>query len=200
MYKSRLVELAAQDQADRRNLSPADFANPKKMQALASRDIERQEYVDDLYEAGKIKKPIDLASAAIILQHSVLPEDYQLAHELAGKALKLKPSKEELETFATNNGQNFDQEKTLQQWYSHLNWLYTITIDRFLMATGKQQKYGTQILMVPGGKKALYPVDPTVTDEERAKYGVPTLAELEKQVDTVLAWEDVKALSKAPKG
>jgi hypothetical protein len=46
----------------------------------------------------------------------------------------------------------------------------------FADAGGLPQKYGTQYRSV-GGRWVLYPVDPATSDEERARWDVPPLAE-----------------------
>lgn len=46
--------------------------------------------------------------------------------------------------------------------------------DRWLMASGKPQRFGTQMIK-QDGRTSLGLVDPTVSDEERAFYAVPPL-------------------------
>jgi hypothetical protein len=53
------------------------------------------------------------------------------------------------------------------------------------MTLGKPQRYGTQFKRDPGGPWYLYPVDPAVTDEERARWNVPPLAELKKRAEAL---------------
>lgn len=60
-------------------------------------------------------------------------------------------------------------------------WLYAAAIDRLLIKQGKKQKYGTQY-QIKNGKWILYPVDPKVTDRERAQYGVIPLKEARTNV------------------
>jgi hypothetical protein len=48
------------------------------------------------------------------------------------------------------------------------------------MYQGKPQRYGTN--MVPDGKRIrVWDVDPATTDEERARWDVPPLAEMERR-------------------
>ncbi|MCR9245331.1 MAG: hypothetical protein NXI31_09885 [bacterium] len=49
--------------------------------------------------------------------------------------------------------------------------------DRVRRLAGEPQKFGTQIVECEG-RCELWPVDPTTTDSERAKWGLPPLAEL----------------------
>lgn len=87
---------------------------------------------------------------ALLYQHGETTEDYENAHKYAKKAVGM--------------GSNVTK------------WLYAATLDRWLVAQGKPQKFGTQFKQVNGEWKLL-PVDNTITDEERFKYGVPRLSQ-----------------------
>jgi hypothetical protein len=50
--------------------------------------------------------------------------------------------------------------------------------DRLRMLAGQPQKFGTQWLERERGRPELWPVDGSTTDSERAKWGLPGLAEL----------------------
>lgn len=50
--------------------------------------------------------------------------------------------------------------------------------DRLRMMAGQPQKFGTQ----RGPDGAPWPVDPATTDSERAKWGLPTLRELQRRL------------------
>lgn len=65
---------------------------------------------------------------------------------------------------------------------STARWLAAASKDRYLMTLGKPQLYGTQFKKVDG-KWILWEVDPSVTDEERAKWGVPPLVEARKRAE-----------------
>lgn len=59
------------------------------------------------------------------------------------------------------------------------NQLAAAAIDRYLTFTTGRQKYGTNRLIdQETGREELVPVDRTVTDEERKRFGVPPLEEL----------------------
>ena len=58
--------------------------------------------------------------------------------------------------------------------------------DRQRMALGKPQRYGTQYKKVDGTWQ-LWPVDPSVTDEERARWHCPPLASQQASVDKMNA-------------
>ncbi len=60
--------------------------------------------------------------------------------------------------------------------------LVAATMDRYLAFTEGYQKYGTNFVFnQKTGKEELVPIDRNVPDSERARYGVPPLAELLKQ-------------------
>lgn len=52
--------------------------------------------------------------------------------------------------------------------------------DRLRLLAGQPQKYGTEVV-VQDGVRTLWPVDPNTTDSERAKWGLPALAELKRR-------------------
>ncbi len=56
-------------------------------------------------------------------------------------------------------------------------WLAAAAKDRGLMRLGLPQRYGTQYNIADDGAWILWDVDPSTTDEERAAWNVPTLAE-----------------------
>ncbi len=53
--------------------------------------------------------------------------------------------------------------------------------DRQRMLRGEAQKFGTQ-LIEKDGRLELWPIDPTTTDSERAKWGLPALAEIQRRL------------------
>lgn len=140
------------DQGDRR-LPPEEKARLD----IAARDDARLARVKAILDAGGAKVSIDYFHAAMVFQHGHDPADYQRAHDLALKAAELDPS------------------------HTTARWLAAASEDRLLMNQGKPQKYGTQFRK-EGGVWELYPVDPSVTDEERAAWGVPSLAEAQAKV------------------
>src|SRR5205814_2837548 len=88
--------------------------------------------------------------AAMVLQHGKGIEDFGKAHELALRAVQLRPG------------------------YDSARWLAAAALDRKLMNEGRPQKYGTQYRKV-SGRWELYDFDPSTTDEERALWKVPPL-------------------------
>jgi hypothetical protein len=151
---AELREIFEQDQAARSpggNLSQSD-------------DEARIKRVLELIAAGEVSTPEDRFRAAVVLQHtprtwcegkltSQGTDNYLLAHFLAREAF--------------DNG------------VERAGWLSAAAIDRYLVSSGKPQKYGTQrSLNRETGKMELDPIDPATTDEERAALGVPPLKEI----------------------
>jgi hypothetical protein len=60
--------------------------------------------------------------------------------------------------------------------------LAAAAFDRLRLLAGAPQKFGTQWL-ARDGAVAMWPVDPATTDSERAKWGLPPLAELRRRAD-----------------
>jgi hypothetical protein len=104
--------------------------------------------------AGGLSTANDYFHAAMVFQHSNTPEDNALAYGLAVTAARIDPSNK------------------MAKWLSAAAW------DRALMRRNKPQWYGTQFVKnFSTGKWELYKIDETaVTDEDREKTGVPSLA------------------------
>lgn len=151
---AELARLASQDQSDRAT------------KESGWDDDTRRKRVLELLAAGDVSTPRDKLHAALILQHtpadacdgklkSHSPENYLLAHNLAKSA------------FAAG----LDEAKVM----------VAMSIDRYLSFTEGRQRYGTnQLVDLATGQSYLPQIDRTVTDAERAKYGVPPLETLLK--------------------
>ena len=103
-------------------------------------------------EGGGAKKPEDAFHAAAVLVESDRLAEVERATGLARQALAGDP-----DLLAARP-------------------LVATAVDREQMLAGKPQKYGTQLVENAGLWK-VYDVDPAVTDEERAEWGLPPLAE-----------------------
>jgi hypothetical protein len=114
------------------------------------RDEGRRRRAAEILSAGGAHLSEDFYCAAMIFQHGNGKEDFHKAHELALRAVALRPD------------------------YDSARWLVAATLDRELMTEGRPQKYGTQYRKT-GGHWELYDFDPSTTDEERAHWRVPTL-------------------------
>ncbi len=150
---AELARIHEEDQADRR---PGPDGIDWSM--VAPRDAARRARVREMLAAKEVRTAVDYFHAAMVFQHGEPPDDYALARELALEAVKLDP---------TND---------------RAKWLAAAAEDRHLMNQGKPQRYGTQFHKVDG-RWALYDVDPSVTDEERAKWNVPPLAVARQRAD-----------------
>ena len=141
-------------------------------------DDDRAKRVLELLAKGMAQTPEDKFNAALVLQHTPMDfcegrliskgaYNYLLAHYLAREAYE----------------SGFQPARTL----------VAQTIDRYLSMMEGRQKYGTNRLFnQKTGKEELPPIDRSVPDSERAKYGVPPLAELLKQ------WPEMKTENKGP--
>lgn len=122
---------------------------------IGDRDRRRRETVTRLLRDGLVRTPGDFFHAAMVFQHGVLPEHNHLSFELARRAA--------------------DRGHPLARW------LAAAAMDRWLMRKGLPQKFGTQYVD-DGTGWALYEVDPATTDQERAEWDVPPLAEAHRAV------------------
>jgi hypothetical protein len=62
------------------------------------------------------------------------------------------------------------------------NWLVAYTFDRKRVLGGFHQAYGTQTRVNERNQRCLIQVDPEITDEERAKYSQPPLADIYRRL------------------
>lgn len=129
-------------------------------------DDDRVQLVLEFLAQGKVQTPEDKFNAALILDHTPLtfcdgrvvaksPYNYLLAHYLA--------------------------KQSFEAGYKDARSMVAQTMDRYLSFTVGHQKYGTnRVYNQMTGKEELVPIDRSVSDSERAKCGVPPLAELLK--------------------
>jgi tetratricopeptide (TPR) repeat protein len=148
-----LKRLVDEDQADRR----PPPKTPEAWKEVSARDAQRRQRVDALIAAGEAKVAADFFAAALVYQHGKTPEDHARARELAAEAAR--------------------------RGHPGGMWLAAAAWDRWLMNAGLPQRFGTQYKSGPeGGPPQLYPVDPSVPDSERQRWGFPPLAEIPKQL------------------
>jgi len=141
-------ELFREDQSDRRPPEGEEI----DWSVVTPRDEARRARVREMIEAQELKAAEDYYHAAMVLQHGSELEDYRLAHEMCLQAVQLDPE------------------------HTGARWLAAAALDRWLVNQDKPQRYGTQFRKVDGVWE-LCEVDPAVTDEERAEWNVPSLAE-----------------------
>lgn len=123
----------------------------------AKRDQVRLQRAREIVAAGELDDAEDHFYAAMIFQHGSSLDDFWTAHELSKTAAELG--------------------------HEHARWLAAAAYDRWLMHQGKPQRYGTQFIAMGGGPRRLWEVDPATTDDERAAWGVPALADALARVD-----------------
>lgn len=120
-------------------------------QSMAERDEQRRERVSAMLRAGEVNTAADYFRAAMIFQHGNDTTHFKKAHELAKKATELDPT------------------------HNTAKWLTAATWDRYLLAKGKPQWYGTQFAVIDG-KWYIREIDTThVSDANRQRLGVRTL-------------------------
>jgi len=143
-------ELESLYQADKQEHVNQPRGNTVEYKAMRARDGERRRHVMEMVAAGELHTAEDYYHAAHIMNHGDTPDDAENAHRLALSASELghRPAR----------------------------WLAAAAYDRWQMYQGKPQKYGTNYVYDGRGDR-LWDVDPTTTDEERAKWDVPPLAE-----------------------
>jgi hypothetical protein len=144
---TELKRLYEVDVHDHSNVPP--HGTPEYI-AMRERDKQRRQQISDLIERNQVQMAADFFHAAQIFQHGDTPDDAWKAHELALRSVKLGEPR--------------------------AKWLAAAAYDRWLMYSGTPQKYGTQF--VPDDRRQrLWDVDPATTDDERAAWDVPPLAE-----------------------
>jgi hypothetical protein len=133
------------------------------LQDFVARDAERLARVKAIVEAGGARTADDCFNAALVAQHGETPADYALARRLALQAAALDPDR------------------------LGARWLAAAATDRELVSLGKPQRFGTQFTSGSDGILHMNPVDPGVTDAERTRWGVPSLADQQRRIDAMNA-------------
>jgi len=123
-------------------------AHPADARVFAARTAR----VAEILAADGAKLADDYLHASTVYYRADTAADAARAHALALTALERDPDSDEAK------------------------WLAAASEDRRLKHEGKPQKYGTQFV-TSGDKRDLWNVDPSVSDAERARWSVPSLAE-----------------------
>ena len=149
------------DEDQRYASEPADWTDPELLlhqlgqDFLTKREEEARTHrveILQLLQQGKITQAVDLYHAAMIYQHGTCADHFKLANELAERSMTLG--------------------------YPPARWLYAASRDRYLLAVGRPQEFGTQLHWDKVRGWYMPALDFRTTDEERAKYNVPPIAEL----------------------
>src|SRR5215471_14529068 len=155
MMNTELQALYEQGQADRGVFF--EQVDHEQLQQVRERDRARRRRVEELVRSEALQAREDYFHAAMVFQHGETLDDYWQAHELAKRGAELG--------------------------HPNCRWLAAAAYDRWLMNQGKPQKYGTQYIFDGDEPYRLGDYDPTTTDEERAAWNVPPLAEALKQAE-----------------
>ena len=155
----RLKTLFDEDQ--RFASEPVDWADPERVLRKLGEDFikraddearhHRIEVLQFLRE-GTIALAADLYHAAMIYQHGTCAEHFKLANDLAERSMALG--------------------------YQPARWLYAASRDRYLLAVGQPQQFGTQLHWDKKRQWYLPGLDFRTTDQDRAQYDVPPISEL----------------------
>ena len=133
---------------------------------VGARFEERRLRVNALVDVGAIVVAAEgMDVATVLCAHGKELSDFERANALAEQLLVLDPSN------------------------TAIRRLVAATEDRVLVHQGRPQKYGTEYRQVHGMWE-LYPLDPAISDVERAAWGVHPLAEARALADTwnMLDW------------
>ena len=153
----QLEELFQDDQKDRERV----YETSDDVAKLKERDAARLKRTYMMMDLGEIRTTKDLYRAAVILQHGHNASDFLTAHRLA----------------------------TLSAVLGHktARWLLAASLDRYLMAVGQPQVYGTQFEYGAAEKRyqLKLPISDTIFLEfEKGMLGVPSVAERLKQLNS----------------
>ncbi len=152
-------ELYLADQKDRSDSYklPKDEQRAFEIQAQR-RDQHRLQQVREALHAKQVQTGEDLFCAAMIFQHGLDTCDFAMAHLLALQAHELGFNALEVMNFGP-----------------HPLWVAAAARDRWLVNMGLPQDFGTQMHTLPDGTKERAPVNPDITNEERARWHVDPL-------------------------
>lgn len=150
-----LQQLVANDQFDRTGKNGYSVNNYIDWKAVAKRDLMRRKRVKEILAEGHLRSSRDYLAAALIYQHGNTPADYYQAYLWAKKAVEL----------GDNSGKD----------------MVALTIDRYLVSTGRKQLFGSQFLLkeTDTHEPCLCPddVDQNFSDSQRKSYTGLTLQE-----------------------
>lgn len=143
-----LKKLYQEDIADRERMT--NWGDQVQLSQLKARDKTRRMQTAQFIKDQQLTEAVDFYHAALIFQHGDAVDDFQQAHHLARQSLNMG--------------------------YEGSKWMYASTYDRWQLAAGKPQIYGTQFVLNTEGKwQFAEPLDRTFADSERLKYGLPPI-------------------------
>jgi hypothetical protein len=143
-------------ESDRADHAIPQIAGTPEYVELRRRDLQRRHDVRSKLRNETDLEVTDFYHAAWILNHGDTSDEAELAFRLAHKSFDLG--------------------------FSDGRWLYAAACDRWRMYSGLPQKFGTQI--VPDGRRyRLWDYDSNTTEEERARFNVPPISELQRRAE-----------------
>ncbi|MGS2765190.1 tetratricopeptide repeat protein [Sinomicrobium sp. M5D2P9] len=162
--ENKVIVEKTEDNPELKEIYTADQIDRKTIDPdpliIMRNDSLRRIRVLQLLDSNKVKTSGDYKNAAMIFQHGRDSADYGMAVKLMKKAIALD---------STTN-----------------KWLLAAATDRYLLSKGKPQIFGTQYYKEGDTPWKLSEIDTTViTDEERIKFSVGTLAQLKEKVKTM---------------
>jgi hypothetical protein len=167
-FKPRFDEYLASLNAELRDIFFADQRDREggfdqiDWSVVKGRDAARRDRVRQLAAADQLRSADDYYFAAMIFQHGEDEASYDQAFRYATRAVEMDAS------------------------FVKARWLAAASKDRYHVARGEPQLYGTQYKRVEG-KWLVWPVDFHVTDAERAEWGVAPLETAKKRLEKMNA-------------
>jgi tetratricopeptide (TPR) repeat protein len=157
--KANIERHAREHNAELQALYEADQAQRRegRWETLQADDTARRTRVAEILKAGGATTGVDYYNAAMVYQHGGSLDAYAKAREYAARAVEL----------GNERGR----------------WLTAAAWDRWLRNAGYPQRFGTQYRCDKDGECVLQEWDPEVTDEERARWNVPTIEEALKRAE-----------------
>ena len=153
-YSQASAELHAlykADQADRRNISGLDKI---ALQRLSEKDRFRVRRVAEIFAQGCLKSASDYHYAAVVFQHGEVPDHFYQAYVWAYKSFEMGNSAAGV--------------------------VAAYGIDRYMMAQGYRQLYGTQVVTEgdPHSCYCIWPMDESFPEEKRRKLKAQSRSEM----------------------
>lgn len=161
-----LKQLFDADQSDRDPLEgrSAMKGDPQEIwNRVSQNDLQRRKRVAEIFGEGCITTADDYYHAAMVFQHGLIPDHFFQAYFWSSRATRLG-SKD-------------------------AKWLSGASLDRYLMNLGYKQIYATQAKTAnpvdPASCWCLWPVEETATEDLRKEFGVKTVEEQMRWLNTI---------------
>jgi hypothetical protein len=129
-------------------------------EVMREKSIKERQMVYQFLAQSLLVEPTDLYHAAVVLQSTdtaTCKENFMLAYFMAVEASR----------------KGFDSAK----------YLAATSLDKYLVASGVRQRYGTQYGQDRFGRYYIMPFDTTISDHDRAGNGVPPMDSLKRVVN-----------------